>query len=35
MAGLFVLLGGIVLWATVFVIIDTIGYRRDQRGRRR
>lgn len=35
MAGLFVLLGGVLLWATVLFVLDTISYRRDQRARRR
>jgi hypothetical protein len=31
----FVILGGIILWAMAFVLIDEISYRRDRRARRR
>ena len=35
MVGAFVTLGGILLAATIFFVLDTISYRRDQRARRR
>lgn len=35
MATAFVMLGGILLAATIFVVYDEISYRRDQRARRR
>ena len=32
MIGLFILLGGITLFATIVVVLDGIAYRRRQRG---